>query len=257
MTKRKHISEHLTKSKKNRSKKFKEIQSDCTILEVINLGIPHVGEQIFSSLNTDELIQCLEVSQPWKALGENVLLKRWKGRIIEACKEGNTVIVKILLANLSGRKTELNTREKFGMTAFSWACNKGHREIVKLLLDHSSSKPGKPITKAKVGKAPFYWACDYGHKDVVKLLLDHPGNKNIEFDTMEFGTTAFIRACYNGYKDVVKLLLDYSDIKMINLNAQDINGSSGFMEACRSGHIDVVMQPVWPLTVFKPYVGVP
>ena len=111
MTKRKHITKHLTKSKKHRSKKFKEVQSDCTILEVINLGIPHVGEQIFSSLDTDELIQCLEVSQPWKALAENVLLKRWKGRIIEACKEGKTVIVKILLANLPGRKTELNTRD--------------------------------------------------------------------------------------------------------------------------------------------------
>ena len=38
----------------------------------------------------------------------------------------------------------------------------------------------------------------------------------------------------------VKLLLDYFDIKMINLNAQDLSGSSGFMEACRLGlHLNV------------------
>ena len=99
--KRKYISEELTNSTKNRAENFKE----CSITAIINLGIPHVGEQIFSSLDTDELIQFLEVSEPWKILIENVLFKRWKGRILEACTDGKTHVVKILLSNQQWRKT--------------------------------------------------------------------------------------------------------------------------------------------------------
>ena len=46
--------------------------------KVINLALPYVGEQVFESLETDALVQCLEVSEAWKILAGNVLLKRWK-----------------------------------------------------------------------------------------------------------------------------------------------------------------------------------
>ena len=44
---------------------------------VVNLGLPHVGEQIFESIqNKDTLIQCLSVSQTWKKFAKDVLFKR-------------------------------------------------------------------------------------------------------------------------------------------------------------------------------------
>ena len=46
--------------------------------KVINLGIPHVSEQIFESIETEGLIECRKVSQTWKVLAENVLIKRWR-----------------------------------------------------------------------------------------------------------------------------------------------------------------------------------
>ena len=49
--------------------------------KVINRGIPHVGEKIFRSVDTNGLIQCLSVSSTWKELAENVLLKRWNRKI--------------------------------------------------------------------------------------------------------------------------------------------------------------------------------
>ena len=67
---------------------------------IINLGIPHVGEQIFSRLGVDDLIQCREVSQTWKILSEKAwqrLLKTWKGKMLEACETGKTEIVTLLL----------------------------------------------------------------------------------------------------------------------------------------------------------------
>ena len=44
--------------------------------KVINLGIPHIREQIFENIDTDELLQYLKVSHTWKILAERVLLKR-------------------------------------------------------------------------------------------------------------------------------------------------------------------------------------
>ena len=35
---------------------------------VINFRYPHVGEQIFKSMDTPGLVDCLEVSQTWKEL---------------------------------------------------------------------------------------------------------------------------------------------------------------------------------------------
>ena len=57
--------------------------------KIIKLGIPHVAELVFDSFDTSDLINYMEVSETWKVLAENVLIKRckrWKGKIFEACK---------------------------------------------------------------------------------------------------------------------------------------------------------------------------
>ena len=106
--------------------------------KVINLGIPHIGELIFESIDTDGLFQCLSVSETWKVLAENVLMKRWKSRMFEACIRGVTQIVKLLLER-GNCEFELNAMDNNGMTAFIGACRYGHKDIVQLLLDDSST----------------------------------------------------------------------------------------------------------------------
>ena len=46
--------------------------------QIINVGIPHVGEEIFKSLGDYDLIRGLGVSRTWKDLAENVLTERWR-----------------------------------------------------------------------------------------------------------------------------------------------------------------------------------
>ena len=75
--------------------------------KIINLDIPHVGEHIFASINTPDLVKFLEVSETWKALAENVLLKRWKGKMFEACEKGETKVVQLLLENLTSEENEI------------------------------------------------------------------------------------------------------------------------------------------------------
>ena len=91
--------------------------------KIINLGIPHVGEQIFEGLDADNLMQCLEVSQIWKSLGENVLLKKWEGKMFEACETGKTKIVKLLLENYNSEENGLNAKlwyDSLNASLLSW-----------------------------------------------------------------------------------------------------------------------------------------
>ena len=147
--------------------------------KVINLGIPHVGELVFESIDTPGLINCLEVSQTWKILAENVLIKRWKGKMLKACKSGETKVVQLLLECYNSEESGLNNRDRYGWTPFMWACKNGHKDVVKLLLDYSER-------------------IDLNARNV-------------------FGTTAFMQAWYNGHKDVVKLILKYSEVVNINI----------------------------------------
>ena len=82
--------------------------------KVINLGIPHVGEKIFESSETDELITYFLVSETWKELAENVLLKRWKGWTYLACSSGKTEIVKLLLERIDD--IDLKKRDIIGFS---------------------------------------------------------------------------------------------------------------------------------------------
>ena len=123
--------------------------------KVINLGIPHVGENIFDNIDTEELIQCLFVSQNWRVLVANVLLQRYS--LLEACRDGKTIIVQLYL--------ERQKLEDFGRI-FLHKCIRGW--------------------------TIFMIACFNGHKDIVKLLLDM---LNIELNARnDFGDTAFILA---------------------------------------------------------------
>ena len=106
--------------------------------KIINFGIPHIAEQIFESIDTPGLIECRKVSETWKVLAENVLIKRWKGKMIEACKSGETKVVQLLLEYCNSEEIGLNTRDEHGRTSFMWACWNGHKDVVQLLLDNQT-----------------------------------------------------------------------------------------------------------------------
>ena len=106
-------------------------QNTRSLNEVINLGMPHIGELIFESIDTSELIKCLEVSQTWKELAENVLIKRWKGKMFEACKNGQTKVVQLLLECYNAEESGLNIKDNNGINALMVACKNGHKDVVK------------------------------------------------------------------------------------------------------------------------------
>ena len=201
--------------------------------KVINLNIPHVSEKILENIDTDDLIKWLKVSKTWKILAENVLVKRWKGKLIEASRHGKIEIVKLLLERT---ETQLEARNEDGNTAFHLACFFGHNDVVQLLMNGHDKNIDLNIRG--IGEmTALMMASLRGHKDVVQLLLN--SDQNIDLNTQDNdGHTAFMHACYFGHKDVVQLLLN-SD-QNIELNTRDNSGWTAFQLACYQRHKDVV-----------------
>ena len=223
--------------------------------KIINLGIPHVAENIFESIDTPELVQCALVSETWKVLAENVLLKRWNGKIVEASKCGETKVVQLLLEHSNQTDEE---HYQFSV-ALMTATRHGHKDVVGLLLDRSNTNGINICLSARYWKIlcdpPFMIACINGCKEVVQMFLNFGSNHDIDVNARDkSGDTAFIHACRNGHKDVVQLLLDYSDRfrneikagamfdlnRYLKLNATNNCGYTGFIVACREGQEDVV-----------------
>merc|ERR1712062_747554 len=197
------------------------VNCEVTKMEkVINDRIPHVGEKIFRSVDSDSLIQCLSVSTFRQELAENVILKRWNSKIFEACKSGKTEIVKLLLEH--EEIEDINATDQSGGTAFMWACKNGQKDAVELFLNESVySKHLELNTRDNNGCTGFTLACQNREKDVVKLLLDHSCSKNLEVNAREHdGRTALMSACESGYTDIVKLFLNHSSTKESYLNVQ-------------------------------------
>ena len=138
--------------------------------------------------------------------------------MFQACQNGETKVVELLLEGCNSEESGLNTKDEDGLTAFIIACANGRKDVVKLLLD--ISHPNIELNaRDNCGYTALMDACSIGHKDVVQLLLDH--SKRIELNARNSaGMTAFMLACRKGHKDVVQLLLGHSD-KEIDLYARE------------------------------------
>ena len=187
--------------------------------KVINLWIPHVGEQIFSNIDTLQAVQFLQVSKAWRVIAEKVLnTKDRHGRnaFYLACKNGNDHHVRLMLENSDN--IDVDARRNSGWTPFFRACRYGQTSIVSMLLDHADTKRiDLNVSKNSWFITPFAVACYFGHKDVAKLLLDYKGKTRIDFNARnKKKKTPFIRACETGSAEVVKLLLDYATEKKLD-----------------------------------------
>ena len=190
---------------------------------IINLNIPHIGEQIFENFEYEELIRLLSVSETWRVLASNVLLQRWRGNFADACCDASPELLKFLLANL--KTEEIWNFDECGRTPFQSACLGGNKEIVKLILDHPDIKSMDLNAVDETGRTAFQWACGLEKNEVVQLLLDHPKSKIIDLNAVDkSGRTAFQLACELEKTKVVQLLLDHPNSKSIDFNAVGPDG---------------------------------
>ena len=101
--------------------------------------IPETDEEAVQSLEmeSDELMQILKGSknETQKSLAEVILLQKWKGKMLEACKTGKKEIVQLLLEHYTDEESGLNRKDQNGMSPLMLACNNGHKDVVQILIE--------------------------------------------------------------------------------------------------------------------------
>ena len=202
---------------------------------IINLGIPHIGEQIFQNLEIEDLVRCREVSTTWKILVENVVFKKWKGDIHFACMEGQTEVIKILLEHPKSETIEWNAEDRHGRSALIIAVIHEDIDLLKLILDHSDVN-GIDLNAIDndLGMTPLIRAICENNYEVVKLLLNHSNGRNIDLNAKDkYGNTAFIDACRGDDIKVLKMFLSYPNSEQIDFNARNRYGYTGCEAACK------------------------
>ena len=199
--------------------------------------IPYIIEQILEGVSTDTLIQCLKVSSTLKVPAKKVIQKRFKGKLAEACKNGQKQLVKLILDNFDSVDSELNATHQVGstqMTAFMWACEEGHENVVKLLLNHPNCKNIDFNVENGFGFTAFLFACHWGRIEIVKLLLDHPKSTEINFNAKTWdGDTGLMLACGNDNIEMVQLLLDHPHQHQIDYKAKTTHGGKTALRIAR------------------------
>ena len=230
-------------------------------MDEIVYSIPLIGEQIFETIETDGLIQCLKVSKTWSILAEKILSKRWKNKAIEACLEGKTKIVEILF-----KVSEAEHEQDVLYIMLMAACFLGHTAIVKLVLNFAATKNiklniaatedtivfnrpwnnehydvvNKLLINITYEATAFMLACNRGHTDIVKILME----QSLELHNQDLnGLTGLMEACWKGQKEVVQLIIEHAGLAVatpIDLNIQEIHGHNAFMLACKRGQKDTV-----------------
>ena len=133
--------------------------------KVIDLSIPHVGQQIFAHLRAEQLIENMKVSRTWKVLAQNALIQKFKGNFSSACTRGLPEIVQRILETSNEVENVIN-------------CSEGFIEVTKKLL-----------MKANINAVSFVELTDDNQSlaDVVEILLkyslDH-GVGNVKLSTL-------------------------------------------------------------------------
>ena len=230
--------------------------------KIINVGIPHIGEQIFSKLKISTLLELRFVSQTWKEHAENVLLDKLRepgmpinpvNLVAAKCynclriTEKDRIELFRLLLELDHPKTkniDWNARcenDRCERTSLIKACDFDKPRIVQLLLEFSDIKSIDLNAQDDDGATAFFAACAGGKANIVNKFLALPKAKNIDLNkTEKDGFNGFMAACSEGNKEVVEQLLDFAEEKGIELNARSKYVPPAFELACRRGHKDVV-----------------
>ncbi len=131
--------------------------------------------------------------------------------------------------DLLDRGTDINQKDKNGLTALHLASRHGEINMVRLLLARGASLHDK----TDEGNNALMLASFRGHEDVVELLMDSGANFNEKnYDE----NTALHMASDRGYKDLAELLI----VRGANIHDKDCEGYTALHHAAIKGHSDVV-----------------
>ncbi|KAN0067109.1 hypothetical protein V8E54_014756 [Elaphomyces granulatus] len=147
-----------------------------------------------------------------------------------AAWNGHVATVKLLLR--AGAR--INSSDEIGGTPLSYAVCNGHNDVVGLLL----KKGAQVDSPDDIVKALLLSAAEKGHEAVVELLLENGADLESKDD---YNRTPLSWAAMSGHQAVVKQLLE----KGADIESKDRSGQTPLLQAVVNGHQAAAMLLLW------------
>ncbi len=144
----------------------------------------------------------------------------------DACKDGNSEVVKTLLEN----DADVNYNDGVEkMSGLHFAAKEGHVDVVELLIQNGADV--NAVEKDK--ETALHYAAREGHVDVAKVLLENDADVNAgDYEEL----TALHNSAENGHVDVVEVLIQNG----ADVNAGDERDDRALHWAAGEGLVEVV-----------------
>ncbi|KAH0564724.1 hypothetical protein GP486_001886 [Trichoglossum hirsutum] len=147
---------------------------------------------------------------------------RYNKELINTASEGLKAEVQLLLE----KGTDVNARDKGGMTALHWVSYKGHETVAQLLLEKGANVNA---VNCSDGSTALHYAVERGHEVVAQLLLEKGANVNAV--NCYNGKTVLHYAANGGHKVIAQLLLE----KGVDTNIKEGFGKTALHWAAEKG----------------------
>lgn len=110
-----------------------------------------------------------------------------------AARNGDAALIEKILAD----GVEVNSKNRYGATALSFATDRGHVEAVKVLLKHGADPN---LRDSFYNATPFLWAASEGNLEIIRLMVENGA------DLSAPGTLGW--ASSGGNPDVIRFLIE-------------------------------------------------
>ncbi|CAL1528395.1 unnamed protein product [Lymnaea stagnalis] len=145
--------------------------------------------------------------------------------LIDACLHGPLEDVKMLIQS----DTDINKKDKDGLTPLMHALEAKNTDIIELLIQHGADCEERTLK----GMTYLMLAADKGLTDIAEMLIDNNANINA---TNKTGSTALMIASLHGHADIVAMLMQ----KGSDAGYRNKDGMNALMCASKNGHTYIV-----------------
>ena len=198
------------------------------MMEEALLRFPHLGTQIFESLDDSNLAKSRKVARSWLKFIDSEempwkrIQKNWESSLQEyPCKEGQT---KLLVALITGQNKMFEIifdAEKDNLK--SW------NNLMDIPLKLLKSLDKIQCLSSIESVTPYHLAAAIGNLNACQIMFNCFGNPN-------WGTTPLHFAAHNGHMDICQFLIERLEDK----NPKDgFDGSTPLHEAAKQGHLEI------------------
>lgn len=205
-------------------------------MEEVFLRFSHLGEDIFDSLDDQNLKRCRKVSRTWNSFIEDQ--KYTWIRIIKKHYEKS---------NQKNRKCPGTWKKLFEKINVEDVRNYAKRILFEEIFYLIKKEKEKNRSRGQLtfnfnnGSTIFHYACIHGRFKIVEMLMQKSGQLKLNLNAKNgyYGQTAFHLVCINGHSMIAKMFLEKATDINLDVNARGKNGMTAFHGACKNGQMKI------------------